>query len=131
MVYFALLAKTITDAIAHLSPLALGGFFGNDSLVDVGLDLTEDFFVTLNGDVQGMKESFGSIKVEYDPLLDFDRFVAGTHGLGVHAKIDDQFFGQPGDTAEVRVAADGFGFVDRDGGGSLFLFFGHGVDYPL
>jgi hypothetical protein len=90
--------------------------------LNVGFDSAEYFFVSLNGYMQRVKQSLGRVKVQDNALLDFDRFVIGTHRLGIHSKVNDQFLRRTGDAAKIGVTADCLGFVNRDGIGSRFFF---------
>ena len=57
--------------------------------MNVGFDLSKDLFMSLHGNVEGVEQAFGCVKIEHDSLGDIDGFLVLTHWLRIHSKIND------------------------------------------
>jgi len=89
-------------------PASLRRLLWSNSLLHVNLDWTKDLFMPLDGLVQGTEQSLGSVEVDDDSLVDFNRTSIRAQRISVHSEVDDHLFGAACNAAEVGVATVSF-----------------------
>ena len=86
----------------------------NHPFLHVGFQNTESLFVALHRQMQRMEHPFGRVVVGDNALRNADWLGGNAKRLRIQTKVDDQFFGSPGNTAKIRVGTDGRLIIDLD-----------------
>jgi hypothetical protein len=79
-----------------------------DPSLDVDFERTECCFVTLYGKLQDLEQAFRGVQVCDDTLRHGNRLRGRADRLWVEPKIDHEFLGGTGNSAEIRVTGDYF-----------------------
>ncbi len=78
----------------------------SETLLNIGFKDAEDRFMALNRHLQRSQQSLGRVEIHNDPLLDMDRILWNSNGLGIQTKVNNELFWRACNAAEIRIKGD-------------------------